>query len=166
MTTIRLGAKPPPNFDDPVAFFLHCHRRFEERLATLERAAAALEATPAEAVATLADTLRELEVSSLRHTEDEEFSVWPRVQSADLRELLDELTTEHRAVEAIQLALRDVVSRAAPELYPELRAHVGALVAAYRDHIGKEEAAVVPRLRELDPAEVRAIGIEMRLRRG
>jgi iron-sulfur cluster repair protein YtfE (RIC family) len=164
--TVRIGSKPPPGFDDPVAFFLHCHRRFEERLATLERAAAALETSPDEALATLRETLSQLETSSVRHTEDEEFSVWPRVTDMENRAVLDDLTTEHRATEAIQLALRDVVARAAPPLYPELRAHVTALAATYRDHIAKEEAAVVPRLRELDPAELRAIGIEMRLRRG
>jgi iron-sulfur cluster repair protein YtfE (RIC family) len=164
--TLRIGAGPPPSFDDPIAFFLHCHRRFEERLATLERAAAALEPSPEEAAATLRDALGQLETASLRHTEDEELSVWPRVVDEEIRERLDDLTAEHRAVEAIQLALRDVVARLAPALYPELRAHVAALAAAYRDHMRKEEELVMPRLGKLDPAEVRAIGIEMRIRRG
>lgn len=166
MIPTRIGAGPPPSFDDPVAVLLRAHEQLESRLATLERAAAALSTTPDEALQAIRDVLRHLEGPGLRHTEDEEFSVWPRVNDEPIAALLDELGLEHRAMEAITLALRDVMARAAPPLYPELVAHATALAAAYRDHLRKEEERLFPLARALDPAELRAIGIEMRLRRG
>ena len=96
-------------------------------------------------------------------TEDEEGSVWPRVRDERLEPVLEELSVEHRAVEAIQLALRDTVTRAVPD---EAAAHARAFAAAYREHMRKEEEHVFPSVASLDPAEIRAIGIEMRLRRG
>jgi hemerythrin-like domain-containing protein len=163
---IGIGGRPPPSFDAPVELILHCHRAIEERLATLERAAAALEAAPAEAAAAMRGILAALEATHVRHTEDEELSLWPRVIDDGCAALLDELTAEHRAMEAIHLSLRDVLLRAAPELHEELRLHARALASAYRDHMRREEEQVMPRVRSLDEAELRAIGLEMRIRRG
>jgi hemerythrin-like domain-containing protein len=162
---IKIGSRPPPSFDEPLAALLHCHEKMRERLDTLERAAAALAADsdPTPAFTAIREVLEHFARAGTRHTEDEEGSVWPRVRSASLDPVLDELSTEHRAVEAIQLALRDTVSGAVRD---EAAAHARAFAAAYREHMRREEEHVFPAIGTLDPAEVRAIGIEMRLRRG
>jgi hemerythrin-like domain-containing protein len=166
VTLTRIGSGPPPSFDDPVAVLLHSHKDLEHHLSVLERAAAALAQSPEDSVAAIREVLRHLDTAGVRHTDDEEASVWPRVNGEALGPLLDDLSLEHRAMEAITLALRDVVARAAPPLYPELAAHANALCAAYRDHLRREEDEIFPAARALDPKELRAIGIEMRLRRG
>ena len=160
---IKIGSRPPPSFDEPLAALLHCHEKMRERLDTLERAAAALADAPDPAFAAIREVLEHFAKAGARHTEDEEGSVWPRVRNPALDPVLDDLSTEHRAVEAIQLALRDTVMRGVPD---ESAAHARAFAAAYREHMRKEEEHVFPALKTLDPAEVRAIGIEMRLRRG
>jgi hemerythrin-like domain-containing protein len=171
MSLVRLGSSPPPSIAaDPIGALLACHRRIEERLAALDRAAAALGERPDEALAVAAEAVAWLETAGVRHTEDEEASVFPRL--FDAQGLLDDLHAEHRAAEAIMLALRAVLRRvqAEPAILPvladDLRAHAAALSASYRAHLAGEEARVFPLARVLDDAELRAIGIEMRLRRG
>jgi hemerythrin-like domain-containing protein len=160
---IRIGSRPPPPLDEPLAALLHCHDKMRERLDSLERAAAALASDPEPAFAAIREVLDHFARAGVRHTEDEEGSVWPRVRGAALEPALEELSTEHRAVEAILLALRDTVTR---EVAEDSAAHARAFAAAYREHLRKEEEQVFPALRALDPAELRAIALEMRLRRG
>jgi hemerythrin-like domain-containing protein len=160
---IRIGSGPPPSLDEPLAALLHCHDRMRERLDALDRATAALADDPGAAFAAIAEVLAHFEKAGLRHTEDEEGSVWPRVRGAVDEAVLDDLGAEHRAIEAIHLALRDTVART---VAGEARAHAAVFAAAYREHMHKEEERVFPALASLDPAEVRAIGLEMRLRRG
>ena len=163
---IKIGSRPPPSpnsGDEPLAALLHCHEKMRERLETLERAAAALATDPEPAFAALREVLDHFAKAGARHTEDEEGSVWPRVRSAALDPVLDDLSTEHRAVEAIQLSLRDTVTR---KVADESAAHARAFAEAYREHMRKEEEHVFPAIQSLDGAEVRAIAIEMRLRRG
>jgi len=181
VTIFRIGSRPPPSFDDPVGVLDACHRRIEERLATLERALAALPAH--EALAILGEVVRHFDTAVVRHTEDEEHSLFPRLERAPAGDplgsaqrgaersgalLIAELEAEHRAAEAIYLAFRTVAERVAaePGLTGELESHAAALCAAYRAHIAREEAELFPRARALAPAELRAVGIEMRLRRG
>jgi hemerythrin-like domain-containing protein len=170
VSLFRIGKSPspPPSFDDPVAFLTACHRRLLERLTALERAAA----VPGAALDVLAEFVRHFDGAGVRHTDDEEASVFPRLAGAGLGELLAALEAEHRAAEAVYLAARTCVNRllAAPELAaaigPELAVHAAALAAMYREHIRREEAELFPAISALPPAELRAIGIEMRLRRG
>jgi hemerythrin-like domain-containing protein len=171
VSIVKIGSRPPPSFDDPVGVLDACHRRIEDRLALLERALAALPAP--EAVAALGDVVRHFDTAAVRHTEDEEFSVFPRLAgTAALDTLIGDLEAEHRVAEAVYLAFRTVAERikSEPALLPDveadLRAHAAALTAAYREHIRREEAGLFPPARALPPAELRAIGIEMRLRRG
>ncbi len=170
MSLVSLGASPPPSFEDPIGMLLHCHRRMEEQLAALDRAAAALGVSPDDALTAVEAALKWLETAGTRHTEDEEASFFPRLYG--VADLLAELSAEHRTTEAIFLALRTVVRRVREDpsllstVAEDLRAHATALAAAYRDHISAEETRFIPLARDLDPAELRAIGIEMSLRRG
>ncbi len=172
MSVFRIGATPPPSFDDPIGMLEACHRRIERHLATLARAAAALAADTPAALAALAEVTGYFDQAGIRHKEDEELSVFPRVMADDVAPLLARLEEEHRTHDAIYLSVKAVIARVrqepalAAELEPELRAHAAAMAGAYRDHIALEEAELFPRGRALDPRELRAIGIEMRLRRG
>jgi hemerythrin-like domain-containing protein len=159
MSIVRIGSRPPPTFDDPVGVLGACHRRIEDRLATLERALAALPAP--EARAALADVMRYFDGAGVRHTEDEEQSVFPRLERTPL---LADLEADHRAAEAIYLSFRMLATQDPPP--PEIATHAEALCRAYRAHIQREEAQLFPLARALAPEELRAIGIEMRLRRG
>jgi pyridoxamine 5'-phosphate oxidase len=169
MSLVTLGGKPPPAFDDPVGVLVHCHRKLEEKLATMERAVAIAATDVTAAREALAHVLGHLAGPGARHSEDEEFSVFPRVAGDDTNAVIDELTMDHRVIEAIHLALRDVVERLPDDpagLAGELGEHARALAEAYRAHMKREEDVLFPIARGLDEKELRAIGIEMRLRRG
>ena len=169
MSLVRIGEKPPASFADPIGVLAACHRRIEDRLATLERAAAALDERRDEALAAMNDALAWLMTSGARHTDDEEASLFPRLVGAgEADALLAELGSQHRTTEAILLALRTALGHAASEeaARAEARLHVAALCADLREHIALEDEKLLPAARRLDEAELRAIGIEMRLRRG
>jgi hemerythrin-like domain-containing protein len=171
MSFAQIGRKPPPSFDDPVGMLLACHGRIRDQLVTLERVVVALREGGADRLAAarlaLADPLRYFAEAGVRHSMDEDASVFPRVQHA----AIPELTTEHRELEAIFMALRTVAVRVVAgditdELIADLATHVEALARGYREHLHKEEAEVFPLVAALDEKELRAIGIEMRIRRG
>jgi hemerythrin-like domain-containing protein len=172
VTLIRIGGGAPPSFDDPIAMLEACHRRIEQHLGTLARAAASLAADPTAALAALAQVVGYFDAAGVRHHQDEEFSLFPRIMGDETAELLGRLEAEHRTHDAIYLSARTVIGRVvddpslAARLAPELIDHAAAMDAAYRDHIRVEEADLFPRARALDPREIRAIGLEMRLRRG
>lgn len=165
------GAKPPPNFDDPLAALLACHRRIEGQLATLARIAGVVgdPARLAEVKAALPAALLYFDTAGRLHSLDEDGSLFPRLH--DLPEL-DTLEMEHRVHEAMYLALRSCAQHilaadaVSADLAEAFRSHAAALTAAYADHIRVEETVVFPAARALPEAEIRAIGIEMRLRRG
>jgi hemerythrin-like domain-containing protein len=167
----QLGAKPPPDYSDPVGMLGACHRRIEAQLASLERIVNALRTGDAAHVlaarAALADPIKYFAEAGARHTLDEEASVFPRIQHARIAAI----TAEHREHEAMYLALRTVGLRIAAgeteaRLVDDLALHAGAMSAAYAEHIRHEESELFPLVAALDAKELRAIGIEMRIRRG
>ncbi len=170
MSLVRIGSKPPPSFDDPVAVLESCHRKIEERLAAILRVAA--DPSHPEAANVLRDALQYFDTGGVKHTLDEDASIFPRLRGEGADELLETLEEEHRTAEAIYLAVRTVAQRivdapeAAAEVAADLATQAAALDAAYREHIAREEAELFPRIRALDAAQLRAIGLEMKLRRG
>lgn len=167
----QLGKGSPPDFSDPVAFLASCHRKIEDRLTGLERVIAAVaegdESVLPAAREALTAFVRHFDGAAAIHTLDEEASIWPRIQDP----CLAELSAEHREHEAIYQAVRAVAQsiiagRTAPGIAPDLALHGGAMIAAYREHIEKEERLLFPLIRALDERELGAIGLEMRMRRG
>lgn len=148
---------PPPDFDDPVGVLREAHRAIRAELDTLERIVAALGRDEPEAPEALRACLDRLQAEMLRHTLDEDVSLFPRL--GELRAVA-ELAVEHRVIEAIFLALRDAAEHRAG-----VADHVPALVGAYREHLAREEADVLAAASRLDAATLRAIGLEMRIRR-
>lgn len=173
---VKASSRRPPGFEDPLALLVSCHRQIEAQLALLERLAVAL-ALPesfAEARAALTVPLaffapKNTRGENLRHTMDEEASLFPRLQGVPDPPLaaLEAAFTEHAQVEAIYAALGDVAHRLGPDaaLLAEMTLHITAFAATYREHIRKEESEIFPAATRLSMAEMRAIGAEMQFRR-
>jgi hemerythrin-like domain-containing protein len=163
------GGKGPPGYDDPAGMLTHCHVKIEMRLASLPKICEALRARDPEAKAALAAVVQHFDTAGVKHTEDEEFSVFPRLSSPAARALIDKLDAEHREHEAIYLAFRTVAKKSLDEdgdVVGELEQHAAALSSAYREHIALEERDLIPEVKALASPELRAIGLEMRMRRG
>src|SRR5689334_3185234 len=98
----QLGAKPPPDYSDPVGMLGACHRRIEAQCSG--------DAHPVVAArAALNDPLKYFAEAGARHSLDEDASVFPRLQHPAVHELM----AEHREHEAMYLALRTVGQRVA-----------------------------------------------------
>ncbi|GIU75662.1 MAG: hypothetical protein KatS3mg004_2749 [Bryobacteraceae bacterium] len=161
----------PASPDQPADFLYACHRRIEQRIDAIERAAAAPADRPEEALAALASAMAFLDTSGALHTEDEEESVFPRLrQSLERGEWTFLAGLEHDHVEADRLAarLREGVERArrGEPAWPELRALAEQFVALYRRHIAREDETLIPMVRrQLSADEQRQVAAEMRARR-
>lgn len=148
---------------DAVSMLDRSHRRLEQRLAELTAAAARYRS---DADADALDAAREvrdfLQKAAARHERDEERSVFPRLTGAG--DLIAALSDEHRlheqAIAALAAALVPPVDAAA------LVSCATRLERMYRDHLDREEAELMPRVRDLDEAALDAIYAEMQARRG
>lgn len=150
--------------DDPFAQLYRSHRRLEERLTDLERAAADLEGPQHEtALAYINDALAWMDRAVARHEDDEERSLFPRLKHRpELAVTLDRLQAEHTQ----QAALKALLTAALPARDATVRA-VAALAQGYRAHLREEEEALFPAAEALLDDEARsALHAEMLSRRG
>lgn len=165
------GVPAAPSPENVEEFLMACHRRIEQRLAAMERAAAALGAHREEALAALEAALEFLDTSGALHTEDEEESVFPRLRALmEKGELTFLAGLEHDHAEAgmIHRRLRELVSRAkeGQENDCSLRGAVEELAGLYRRHIEAEDATLIACARSLlTPQDRSSIAAEMRARR-
>jgi hemerythrin-like domain-containing protein len=161
--------------DKPLEHLMACHRRIEERLVTLERAADHLRADRCTALEAIRKSILFLESSGVLHTMDEEESLFPRMRPrltpAELH-YLNSLEEQHRAAESVFTELNEVAEELAvagndatslESHYKELAARLSAL---YRPHIQSEEE-ILTRLarRTLTDDQLEAIAEEMKERR-
>jgi hemerythrin-like domain-containing protein len=160
---------------DPFARLLNTHRRIEEQLDALERAAIEIGAPgqQTQALVEIDDIIGFFDRAARRHHEDEERSLFPRLRAEpELDPLLEALEAEHRSHDEAY----DRVVAAAQALSPgslssdeveRLRAAVVRLAEVYRAHIGREERELFPRAKTLlGSAALDAIAAEMLYRRG
>ena len=159
---------------DGLSMLARSHRRLEERMADLQRAASSIlrERADADDLATVDEVLAYLERSAMRHELDEEESLFPRLhRRAELRPLLAELSAEHdqhRALVGHLRMLRSGWSAGGPDAGDgaALAKVTGELARAYRVHIEREEHELLPAARDhLSRAELGAIRQEMERRR-
>jgi len=157
--------------DQPLEHLLACHGRIEERLAVLERVAAHFGERRDEALDALAGCFRFFDSSGVLHTEDEEESLFPRLEgrlSEGEREFVEQLTSEHREAERVYAEIKRMAGDGLPpEAGERFRALIKQMCAAYRAHIEREDS----RLNEigtrlLSEAELAEISVEMKRRRG
>jgi hemerythrin-like domain-containing protein len=169
---VPLGAllAPPADSGDPFGLLLACHRRIEQRLETLARAAAALDDSTAEAVQAIANALHFLSTAGALHTADEEESLFPRLLpriEPGERTLLATLEHHHTEARVMQAELADLLlATPSPEWHRRIRGLVDRLVNHYRVHIHCEDTVVMPMARNaLAPGELAEIAREISGRR-
>ena len=171
-----------PDFSNPFGLLVHCHERIEGHLKVLERAA---QLVPHADVRLLPELFAKVEaacahfsVVGIKHTADEEESLFPRVRlwggaaGQEALDAMDELESQHRTAEQLHRELDSLIARIPRdgsadsydlESFNQLTVQ---LTSFYRPHIELENNLVFPvAQRVLSPAEIYAIGEEMRERR-
>jgi hemerythrin-like domain-containing protein len=162
-----LFAKPGrrASMDAPLDHLLACHRRIEERLETLERAAAHLEDQREEALGAFHSAFAFLDSSGALHTADEEESLFPRLMAAlepGERSYLAGLEHDHTEAHRIYAELKASLDRPS-----QARHLVERLCALYRAHIASEDTVLQEyALTHLTAEQLAEIAREMKGRRG
>ena len=170
-----------PDFTNPLALLVHCHERIEGQLETLARSAEILcagEMDPVKAFGAIDAACKHFAIAGVKHTEDEEVSLFPRLREhggaggEEAIAAMAELESQHRTAEEMHKQFDDFVltlprdgsaDRRELDCLSEM---VADLVAFYRPHIFMEDNLVFPIAgRVLPPAEIHALGEEMRERR-
>ncbi|MGO9777785.1 MAG: hemerythrin domain-containing protein [Terracidiphilus sp.] len=177
MMAIQIGAKPDSGFDDPIGMLIDCHRRIERFLHLLWVVAdrAPGRALTDEETAAVQSALHYFRVGGLRHTADEEESLFPRLRAESTAGNLEELgglESDHRSANELHLAVDALYSawiatgRLSPEDEMRLRSNTEQLKHLYEDHILVEEKIVFPRAAEmLNSQAIAAMGQEFHARR-
>jgi hemerythrin-like domain-containing protein len=174
---VQIGAKPDSGFDDPIGMLTDCHRRIEQFLKIL--AAVAERATgrnlTGEEAAAVKAALQYFRTGGVRHTADEEESLFPRLREAhasDSLAKLDNLEHDHHEAAELHKTVEQLYSdwiahgQLTSDRELELRFAMQRLTALYGAHIEVEETVVFPQAAKvLDGAALASIGSEFRARR-
>jgi hypothetical protein len=80
MITLNARADAAATLDQPLEHLTACHRRIEQRLDTLERVVPFLRTRRDEALQAIRNAFAFLDGSGVRHTQDEEGSIFPRLR--------------------------------------------------------------------------------------
>ena len=167
--------------DDAIEHLTHCHQRIERSLVTVKNAVAALRLTDpvlrTEGAAALDYELALLQLLTELHTQDEELSLFPRLQKnlssapTPLSDLLPMLEAQHREKQAIfqELAscLRTLSSDGlkAEQGLERLETLTAQLENVFGPHMALEDEQLMPKCRQyLTPADLDAMRQEMRQR--
>jgi hemerythrin-like domain-containing protein len=176
---VSLGSKGQAGFDQPLELMKDCHRRIESFLGVLIRVVerASDGRLDEEGRRALEEALKYFREAAPRHTADEEESLFPRLRekgvAAEALKRVEALEADHvkatglhDAVEATGLEWLQGGSLRA-EAREKLRAQLEELRGLYQGHIRVEDEEIFPLAgKALSAEEVRAIGEEMRQRRG
>ena len=178
MTTSIPGfSAPTVGTEAPLEMLSACHGRIETQCATLRRLVPHLlvHGVDEEARAAATRIIRYFDTSALHHHADEEDDLFPALiesmagsDAICLRDMIDGLTADHRALAACWRHLRGILERiAAGERVPLLFDDVEALAVRYERHIEREEKELLPMAaRLLSDDDLARIGRAMRARRG
>lgn len=168
------GPRPAGSPHDPLEHLTACHRRVEHRLETLARAIAALPGQPAEALAAIDAALAFFATNGVRHTEDEEMSLFPRLLpklTASERVVIELLEQEHGEAGLLHTELERLAVRLHEGVPDEtaieaFEACLRRLASLYGRHIAIEDTQVAGFARSrLNAVELAAISAEMKGRR-
>src|SRR6266540_1063552 len=171
-----------PDFTDPLRLLVHCHERIEAQLSALERAAEILRAGDRQSLPRVFGAIdaacAHFAIPGVKHTEDEEISLFPRLRERggdggeDALAAMSELETQHRTAEKLHVEFDKCVSSLPRDGSADAReldcfsGLVAELAALYRPHILLENTLVFPvAARVLPASEIQALGAEMRARR-
>ena len=171
-----------PDFTDPIGLLVHCHQRIETQLETLVRAAEVLRSgnslSRPKAFAAIDAACKHFAIAGVKHTADEEESLFPRLRERggtageEALAAITELESQHRTAEQMHKQFDEFVltlprdgSADSRELdcFSEMAAE---LTAFYCPHIFVENNLVFPVAGRVLPAsEIHTLGKEMRARR-
>ena len=168
--------EPGSTLDRPLEHLTACHRRIEQRLATLERVAAHLDRNSSDALEAMAACFRFFDSNGVLHTADEEESVFPRLQprlSDEERTFIATLEDQHREADRLYAELKAIGGElrsglpASRELRERYRVAASRLAELYRAHMATEDQTLIALgQRVLSPPELAEISREMKNRRG
>lgn len=177
-----IGQQHIPNFSDPLGLLVHCHTRIDGHLRALEHAGEVLRRPGAEqlpaAFNQIALACAHFAVPGVKHTQDEEISLFPRLrehggaEAEDALSAAAELEIQHRVAERLHAELNALAERilrdgaCEAETVDRFNEIVSILAAIYRPHIRVENSIVFPvAARVLGAGVIQTIGNEMRARR-
>lgn len=171
---IQIG-DPSATIDKPIEHLMACHRRIEQRLDTLVRAADHLERDRDAALGAVSKSLQFLDSSGVLHTRDEEDSLFPRLRarlSADDSAYLDSLETQHVRADSLLARLKQLIDLAAQsrpvpaDIIDQYRACAQELRGVYAEHIRSEDTLLNALAKQsLGESDLSEIAGEMRQRR-
>ncbi len=154
-----------PPVDDPFEQLLRSHRRLAERLEHMTRAVADVGgARDGKAREYLIESLDWMDRAVRRHEQDEEASLFPRLESlAAARPIVEALLREHEFQQRSAQAMRAALT-SNPD---EIAGHFQALKESYGAHVAREEGELFVLARaHLDEASLARMSDEMNARRG
>jgi hemerythrin-like domain-containing protein len=161
---------------------VHCHERIEGQLETLERAVEVLRSGDGRSIprafGAIDAACKHFAVAGVKHTEDEELSLFPRLRERggsageEANAAMTELESQHRKAEELHKQLDNFVLTLPRDGSSDTREldcfseMVAELVGLYRPHIFLENNLVFPIAGRVLPAsEIHDLGEEMRARR-
>lgn len=164
------------SFEAPIDMLEACHGRVQAQCKLLQRLApyVADHGVDDDVRQAVGRVMRYFQTSAVHHHADEERDLFPAMREAApavdaqrLERLFDELSREHRQLERLWSDLRarlDALSQGDAQAFDAEQAE--AFVTAYRAHITREEAELLPTAREILGADrLGRIGDAMRRRR-
>jgi len=178
MTTPLPGhAAPTAGFEVPLEMLSVCHDRALRQCATLRRLVPHLAEHGADEHARVAAAavLRYFDTAAKDHHADEETDLFPALiesmagsDAVCIRDLIESLTLDHRALESHWQRLRAVLERiAAGASLPMVSADAEPFITLYERHIAREESDLLPMAaRLLGDEALDRVGGAMRTRRG
>lgn len=173
---VQIGARRDSGFDDPLGMLHDCHRRIEHFLKVLSTVAdrARGRALDTEESSALDAALNYFRTGGVRHTADEEDSLFPRLRShSDApQETVGSLHQEHEQADTLHATLDRLFTAwmvggaLGKDQQEQLDSSMKQLEQLYSSHIELEEKIVFPAAaRLLTREELTAIGEEFRHRR-
>jgi hemerythrin-like domain-containing protein len=168
---------PATGAEAPLERLSVCHGRVKLQCVTLRRLVSHVAAHGAdeEARALAINVMRNFDTSAKGHHADEEEILFPALvesmagsDAVCLREMIDRLKADHRALEAAWWRLRGILERiAVGDSVPLTSDDVEALVGLYESHIEREESELYPMAaRLLSEDDLARVGRAMRERPG
>lgn len=171
-----------PDFTNPMGLLVHCHERIEGQLRNLERAAEILrggdQRSLPQTFAAIEMACAHFATSGVKHTEDEDVSLFPRLRERggaagqEALAAMAELESQHRSAEQMHAEFDELVARIPRDGSAEAKDMdrfgeiVADLTSLYRPHIRLENELVFPVAASvLRAEEIQALGEEMRARR-
>lgn len=151
------GHAAASGFEAPLEMLSGCHRRVERQCATLRRLVAHLlgRDPDEDASAAAAAVMRYFDTAAKDHHADEEIALFPALiesmagsDAICIRELIDSLTLEHRALDSRWQRLREVLHViSAGDSVSLDPTDVEPFICLHERHIAREEAELLPMAR-------------------